>query len=77
MRPRRVLPPELYWLGTKPIRGAGGEGAATGGAAQCPANGGEGPVAEGRGHVRNLIAGHVEDLTPLLGRLTTESRDVE
>ncbi|BAL95149.1 error-prone DNA polymerase [Rubrivivax gelatinosus] len=27
------------------------------------------------GDVRNLIAGHVEDLTPLLGRLTTESRD--
>jgi error-prone DNA polymerase len=27
------------------------------------------------GDVRNLIAGHVEDLTPLLGRLATESRD--
>ena len=27
------------------------------------------------GEVRNLIAGHLEDLTPLLGRLRTESRD--
>jgi error-prone DNA polymerase len=27
------------------------------------------------GEVRNLIAGHLEDLTPLLGRLATESRD--
>jgi len=27
------------------------------------------------GDVRNLIAGHVEDLTPLLGRLATASRD--
>ena len=27
------------------------------------------------GDVRNLIAGHVEDLTPLLGRLATVSRD--
>ena len=27
------------------------------------------------GDVRNLIAGHVEDLTLLLGRLATESRD--
>jgi error-prone DNA polymerase len=26
------------------------------------------------GEVRNLIAGHLEDLTPLLGRLATESR---
>ena len=25
--------------------------------------------------MRSLIAGHLEDLTPLLGRLTTESRD--
>lgn len=28
-----------------------------------------------KGEVRNLIAGHLEDLTPLLGRLQTESRD--
>jgi len=27
------------------------------------------------GDVRNLIAGHLEDLTPMLGRLRTESRD--
>jgi len=27
------------------------------------------------GNVKNLIAGRLEDLTPLLGRLTTESRD--
>lgn len=27
------------------------------------------------GDVRNLIAGHMEDLTPMLGRLRTESRD--
>jgi error-prone DNA polymerase len=27
------------------------------------------------GEVRNLIAGHLVDLTPLLGRLATESRD--
>ncbi|MDP2021254.1 MAG: OB-fold nucleic acid binding domain-containing protein, partial [Hydrogenophaga sp.] len=27
------------------------------------------------GEVCNLIAGHLEDLTPLLGRLATESRD--
>ena len=27
------------------------------------------------GEVRNLIAGHMEDLTPMLGRLRTESRD--
>ncbi len=27
------------------------------------------------GDVMNLIAGRIEDLTPLLGRLTTESRD--
>jgi len=27
------------------------------------------------GEVRNLIAGHLEDLSPLLGRLATESRD--
>jgi error-prone DNA polymerase len=27
------------------------------------------------GDVKNLIAGRLEDLTPLLGRLTTESRD--
>lgn len=27
------------------------------------------------GEVCNLVAGHLEDLTPLLGRLTTESRD--
>lgn len=27
------------------------------------------------GDVRNLIAGHVENLTPMLGRLATESRD--
>ena len=27
------------------------------------------------GEVRNLIAGHLEDLTPMLGRLRTESRD--
>ena len=27
------------------------------------------------GDVRNLIAGHIEDLTPLLGRLATASRD--
>ena len=27
------------------------------------------------GDVRNLIAGHIEDMTPLLGRLTTASRD--
>ncbi len=28
-----------------------------------------------KGEVRNLIAGHLEDLTPLLGRLKTDSRD--
>ncbi|SEK96222.1 error-prone DNA polymerase [Roseateles sp. YR242] len=28
-----------------------------------------------KGEVRNLIAGHLEDLTPLLGRLQTASRD--
>jgi len=28
-----------------------------------------------KGEVRNLIAGHLEDLTPLLGRLHTQSRD--
>lgn len=28
-----------------------------------------------RGNVRNLIAERLEDLTPLLGRLATESRD--
>ena len=27
------------------------------------------------GDVRNLIAGHIEDLTPLLGGLATASRD--
>ncbi|KAI1697379.1 error-prone DNA polymerase [Ditylenchus destructor] len=27
------------------------------------------------GAVRNLVAGHLEDLTPMLGRLRTESRD--
>lgn len=27
------------------------------------------------GNVCNLIAGHLEDLSPLLGRLATESRD--
>jgi len=27
------------------------------------------------GDVKNLIAGRLEDLTPLLGRLATESRD--
>ncbi len=27
------------------------------------------------GDVKNLIAGKLEDLTPMLGRLTTESRD--
>ena len=27
------------------------------------------------GDVRNLIAGHIEDLAPLLGRLATSSRD--
>jgi len=27
------------------------------------------------GEVANLIAGHLEDLTPLLGRLATTSRD--
>jgi error-prone DNA polymerase len=27
------------------------------------------------GEVCNLIAGHLEDLTPMLGRLATESRD--
>lgn len=27
------------------------------------------------GDVKNLIAGKLEDLTPMLGRLTTESRE--
>jgi hypothetical protein len=29
------------------------------------------------GDVKNLIAGKLEDLTPMLGRLATESRDFE
>jgi error-prone DNA polymerase len=32
-------------------------------------------TAKGYGAVRNLVARRLEDLTPLLGRLGTESRD--
>jgi error-prone DNA polymerase len=30
---------------------------------------------QAEGELRSLVAGHLEDLTPLLGRLVTESRD--
>ena len=51
------------------------QGAAARAAAAFKADGGEGGTWQRDGDVRNLIAGHVGDLTALLGGLATSSRD--